>query len=154
MNAVANGAMYNESNGKNGYGGIWAPWAPGSIGAMVLGFVVFWPVGLAVLSYNVWGTWWSSDNNSGWSGRGKRSGGRKGPHKKWGKHTSGNSAFDAYKTETLKRLEEEEASFKTFIDELRQAKDREEFDRFMKDRTSVVTNDESEPSAENKPSGY
>ena len=61
MNAVANGAMASGAGEKSGYSGIWAPWAPGAIGAMVLGFVVFWPVGLVVLSYNLWGAWWSSE---------------------------------------------------------------------------------------------
>jgi predicted CopG family antitoxin len=155
MNAVANGAMSYEGKRKDGYGGIWAPWAPGAIGAMVLGFVVFWPVGLAVLSYNVWGTWWSSESRENWSHRGKRFGGGRGPGKKWGKHHgSGNSAFDAYKTETLKRLEEEEKAFREFIEELRAAKDREEFDRFMSNRSGVVNeqtqNDQNQGSTPNQ----
>lgn len=29
-------------------------WTPLSVGAMVLGFVVFWPLGLAALAYNIW----------------------------------------------------------------------------------------------------
>lgn len=29
-------------------------WTPLSVGLMVLGFVVFWPIGLAVLAYNIW----------------------------------------------------------------------------------------------------
>lgn len=29
-------------------------WTPLSVGAMVLGFVVYWPLGLAVLAYNIW----------------------------------------------------------------------------------------------------
>jgi len=149
MNAVANGAMAYEGNSKSGYEGIWAPWAPGAIGAMVLGFVVFWPVGLAVLSYNLWGTWWSSDGK-GWSGRGKRKcGSGRGPGKKWGRHsTSGNSAFDAYKTETIKRLEEEEKAFRGYIEELRAAKDRDEFDRFMNSRSGVVNNEQTQNTGE------
>ncbi len=48
--------------------------------------------------------------------------------------TSGNAAFDEYRNETLKRLEEEQKEFKGFLDQLRVAKDRAEFDAFMNDR--------------------
>ena len=48
--------------------------------------------------------------------------------------TSGNHAFDEYRTETLRRLEEEEREFREFLDRLRQAKDKAEFDQFMADR--------------------
>jgi hypothetical protein len=48
--------------------------------------------------------------------------------------TSGNAAFDEYRNETLKRLEEEQREFKGFLDQLRVAKDRAEFDAFMNDR--------------------
>lgn len=131
MNAVANGAMASGAGSKSGYRGIWAPWAPGAIGAMVLGFIVFWPIGLAILSYNLWGTWWNSDGR-GWKSAGKRWGG---PRKAWDQAgNSGNSAFDAYKDETIKRLEQEEKDFRTYIEELRAAKDRDEFDRFMNSR--------------------
>ena len=45
--------------------------------------------------------------------------------------SSGNRAFDEYRDETLRRLEEEEREFKEFLDRLRQAKDKAEFDQFM-----------------------
>ena len=48
--------------------------------------------------------------------------------------TSGNSAFDAYKTDTLRRLEEEQAEFEAFLQRLRESKDKAEFDQFMEDR--------------------
>lgn len=48
--------------------------------------------------------------------------------------SSGNSAFDAYKAETLRRLEEEQGSFEAFLERLRAAKDKSEFDQFMEDR--------------------
>jgi hypothetical protein len=44
---------------------------------------------------------------------------------------SGNRAFDEYREETLRRLEEEEREFKEFLDRLRRAKDKAEFDQFM-----------------------
>jgi hypothetical protein len=48
--------------------------------------------------------------------------------------SSGNSAFDDYRTETLKRLEDEQREFKDFLERLRFAKDRSEFDQFMSSR--------------------
>jgi hypothetical protein len=47
---------------------------------------------------------------------------------------SGNAAFDAYRTATLRRLEEEQESFLVFLQRLRDAKDKSEFDAFMADR--------------------
>lgn len=47
---------------------------------------------------------------------------------------SGNRAFDEYRSETLKRLEEEAQEFKSFLERLRLAKDKAEFDQFMTDR--------------------
>jgi hypothetical protein len=48
--------------------------------------------------------------------------------------TSGNRAFDDYRSETLKRLEEEQKEFKDFLARLRFARDRSEFDQFMAER--------------------
>lgn len=48
--------------------------------------------------------------------------------------SSGNSAFDAYKSETLRRLEEEQGNFEAFLQRLRESKDKAEFDDFMDDR--------------------
>lgn len=47
---------------------------------------------------------------------------------------SGNSAFDAYKEETLRRLQDEQESFEAFLERLRAAKDKSEFDQFMDER--------------------
>ncbi len=49
----------------------------------------------------------------------------------FGSSSSGNHAFDDYRQETLKRLEEEQREFKEFLERLRFAKDRAEFDQFM-----------------------
>jgi hypothetical protein len=49
----------------------------------------------------------------------------------FGPATSGNRAFDDYRSETLKRLEEEQSEFKDFLARLRFARDRSEFDQFM-----------------------
>ena len=53
-----------------------------------------------------------------------------------GSSTSGNRAFDDYRSETLKRLEDEQREFKEFLERLRFAKDRDEFDQFMAERRS------------------
>ncbi len=48
--------------------------------------------------------------------------------------SSGNRAFDEYRTETLRRLEEEQDEFMQFLDRLRMAKDKAEFDEFLSER--------------------
>jgi len=53
----------------------------------------------------------------------------------WGyQRSSGNRAFDEYRTETLRRLEDEQREFRDFLERLRQAKDKAEFDQFMAER--------------------
>jgi hypothetical protein len=52
----------------------------------------------------------------------------------FGASSSGNHAFDEYRSETLKRLEDEQREFKEFLERLRFAKDRAEFDQFMAGR--------------------
>jgi len=54
--------------------------------------------------------------------------------------TSGNSAFDAYREETLKRLEEEQKAFGDFMERLKRARDQEEFERFMAERRADKPN--------------
>ena len=51
-----------------------------------------------------------------------------------GPPSSGNRAFDDYRAETLRRLEEEQREFRDFLERLRMAKDKAEFDQFMADR--------------------
>ena len=52
----------------------------------------------------------------------------------WQPPSSGNRAFDEYRMETLRRLEEEQREFHDFLSRLRMAKDKAEFDQFMADR--------------------
>jgi len=93
---------------------------PAWIGAMVLGFILFWPLGLALLFYMIW----RKDMFKTC---------KKSRHVHMGGST-GNSAFDAYKAYTLKRLEDEQRAFEGFLGRLREAKDKTEFDAFMKER--------------------
>ena len=53
-----------------------------------------------------------------------------------GMQSSGNAAFDEYRAETIKRLEDEQKEFVEYLEKLRQAKDKQEFDQFMADRRS------------------
>lgn len=107
---------------------------PAWIGLLVIAFILFWPAGLALLAYLVWSGrlgQWSRDMQGsprGWGrwhcgGAGRRHG-----------RPSGNSAFDEYREETLRRLEEEQKEFQDFLDQLRRARDKAEFDQFMAER--------------------
>jgi hypothetical protein len=128
---------------------------PAWIALMIAGFVVWWPIGLVTLGFLIgsgrimgcwtqrrhdrwqrrmqegmermqqaasgWGAWGSergSARGSGWCGTGRQS-------------SSGNAAFDEYRSETLRRLEDEQRDFLEFLNRLRQAKDKAEFDQFM-----------------------
>ncbi|WP_116133753.1 DUF2852 domain-containing protein [Tropicimonas sp. IMCC34043] len=100
------------------------------IAAMILGFIIFWPIGLAFLAYMIW-------SKRMFRGTCQHRG--RGRHRDFhamhaAMRPSGNSAFDAYKTETLQRLEQEQEAFESFLQRLREAKDKNEFDQFMADR--------------------
>lgn len=51
---------------------------------------------------------------------------------------SGNASFDAYRSDTLQRLEEEQDNFSDFLDRLRDARDQREFDGFMDSRAAAA----------------
>src|SRR5690606_21824827 len=119
-------------------------WGPLTIALMVLGFVIWWPLGLAMLAYIIWG-----ENFGGSAEKAERfinrqkdwARGRCGPGRHGFRHSSGNAACDDYRAEQLRRLEEERkrldeevAEFHDYMRNLRMARDREEFDRFMRDR--------------------
>lgn len=108
--------------------------------AMVLGFVFVWPVGLALLGYMIWSNRMFTSSASCGNRRSRH--GRH--HRAWDDHPrvstpSGNSAFDAYKSETLRRLETEQEAFEAFLQRLRDAKDKSEFDTFMEDRARAAS---------------
>ena len=102
------------------------------IALMLLGFVLFWPLGLVILIYLIWsgkmrcciGTLARkrSDALGRWSI----------PHSE--PRSTGNMAFDEYREATLIRLEEERKEFAKFLERLRHAKDKDEFDKFMAER--------------------
>ena len=107
---------------------------PAWIALMVLSFILFWPLGLAMLAFLI-----GSGRMACWKHRGHWHRGHESFHDaagRWfaGDRPSGNRAFDAYRAETLKRLEEEQREFKAFVDRLRFAKDKAEFDEFLAER--------------------
>ncbi len=106
------------------------------IAAMVLGFIFVWPVGLALVIYMTYANKWSKSMFKGKFCASRREGGM-GRHAAW--RSSGNSAFDAYKADTLRRLEDEQGAFESFLQRLRDAKDKQEFDSFMEDRAKGAT---------------
>ena len=111
---------------------------PAWITVMILAFVLFWPAGLAILAYLIWSGRMGCGNHGGpgrWfcglGGHTERNGRAS---RRRQAQDSGNSAFDEYRAETLRRLEDEQAEFEAFLERLRQAKDKAEFEQFMADR--------------------
>ncbi|MCF6231848.1 MAG: DUF2852 domain-containing protein [Rhodobacteraceae bacterium] len=102
------------------------------IAAMVLGFVFLWPVGLALLFYMIWSK--RMFNSSCRSRRAQMK-----IHLRAATSRTGNSAFDAYKSDTLDRLEREQRDFEAFLARLRDSKDKVEFDAFMNDRAKAAS---------------
>ena len=144
-------SLTRQNDGSNGRG-YWhgEPWKPVEILVMVLGFRVFWPIGLAVVGWKFWqkksgypgdiisfgrekwGNWanWTRGSDR-WGFSVKTASG-------FGMGSTGNRAFDEWRATELARLEEErqklvaaEREFAEFMENLRHARDREEFERFM-----------------------
>ena len=104
--------------------------------------LIAWPLGLATFAYlagtcrlHAWrdgrgrmpGTWFNLGVGSPSAMQGS------GAH--WSSMPpSGNQAFDAYRADAISRLEEEQREFHSFLERLRQARDKAEFDAFMADR--------------------
>jgi len=115
---------------------------PFTIVLMVILFMVAWPLGLLMLAYLLWGDRLSFDGTATTGAkRSARSAGCFGWNASARTQPSGNVAFDEYRRSELKRLEEERrrldeerAEFETYVQNLRRAKDQEEFDRFMSAR--------------------
>lgn len=134
---------------------------------MILGFIWWWPVGLIILAVLIakgrFGFWhrpmfagsgpmgcWNHHGMNRWEDKMERMQQKMDRVRSkmdnlrsrgdwWGPASSGNKAFDDYRAETLKRLEDEQREFKEFLERLRFAKDRSEFDQFMSERRSRPT---------------
>jgi hypothetical protein len=107
---------------------------PGPVwcGLVLIGFLVWWPLGLAVVAAALWsGTMGCCGMNFGL----RNEPADRLPRQSWWQQpTSGNQTFDEYRAETLRRLEEEERDFHDFLARLRMAQDKAEFDQFMAER--------------------
>jgi hypothetical protein len=112
---------------------------PAWIAFMVLGFIFYWPIGLAILAYLIWSRrmgCWTHHRDRGTSNDGFQRF-NEAADRWWGPRrypSSGNRAFDEYRAETLRRLEDEQRDFLAFLERLRQARDKAEFDQFMAER--------------------
>ena len=109
---------------------------PAWIVLMILGFWAWWPLGLAILAFTIGSGrmgCWNHHGMNRWQDKMDRMCSKV---DWWGTTppSSGNRAFDEYRTDTLRRLEEEQREFKEFLQRLRFAKDRAEFDQFMAER--------------------
>ena len=161
-------ASWRDHNGEGSWSAqSWGPawgghpfWGPHFIPkpvlivATILGFMLWWPIGLVLLmvtlfrrhmfcGYRRWGGWQSTGPGNAGPGAGWKSwfGGEPpstGP-------SSGNRAFDEYRAETLRRLEEEQKEFSEFLERLRFAKDKSEFDQFMNERRNRPSGTPPEP---------
>ncbi|HEX2099183.1 MAG TPA: DUF2852 domain-containing protein [Candidatus Synoicihabitans sp.] len=143
MNHTATASRFCSTRGR---------WSALNIVLMIIGFAVFWPLGLAMLAWIVWGdeigrrTSELKDQFRSFSDRAASF--RPGAASHTWRSDTGNVAFDEYRERELKRIEEERrkldemrGEFESFLKELRRVKDQEEFDRFMnnyRNRTSAA----------------
>ena len=136
------------------------PWHPGWIVVTVLGFIIWWPIGLALLFFTLGSrrmSCWSHNGHDRWQNkmermqykmermRDKMERRGRGFGFGFGPPSSGNRAFDEYRMETLRRLEEEQQEFKDFLSRLRHAKDKEDCDAFMAQHRSRPQGPTEEP---------
>lgn len=111
-------------------------WHPLELASMIVGFVIFWPVGLAILAWKKW----TGAKAGGAAGQATAAAAR--PFV--GPGDTGNSAFEDYKRAELERLEAErrglyeaQEQFGAHLDRLKRARDRAEFDQFMAERSAA-----------------
>ena len=120
---------------------------PAWVALAILGFMVWWPVGLATLAFMIGSGRMSKGGSvSRWYGVADQMR----PAGTWWQpsRSSGNRAFDEYREETLRRLEGEQREFRDFLARLRMAKDKAEFDQFMAERTRTgPSSSPSDPSS-------
>lgn len=130
---------------------------PAWIALMVLAFIFWWPLGLVILAFMLGSGrmgCWSHHSMDRWQNKVQRMQDKVdnmrermcGGYGRWGgASSSGNRAFDEYRAETLRRLEEEQREFRDFLGRLRMAKDKAEFDQFMAERRNRPPSPEPQP---------
>jgi hypothetical protein len=118
-------------------------WTPATIALMVVGFMVYWPLGLAMIGYILWGDRLESFRHDVGRSTDRFFGGlkRSGVANPFATPRTGNVAFDDWREKELARLDAERQTlmqaseeFEAYARELRRAKDSEEFERFMASR--------------------
>jgi hypothetical protein len=115
---------------------------PAWLALTILGFIFWWPLGLVSLAFLIGSGrmgCWKHGRRGEWQGGGMERGMERMQRamQRWGggePPSSGNRAFDEYRTETLRRLEQEQREFLDFLERLRLAKDKAEFDQFLASR--------------------
>jgi hypothetical protein len=133
---------------------------PAWIALTIVSFILCWPLGLLLLGFLIGSGrmgCWANHSGRPWQDRMDRMqqrmqhkmdrmqermqgraarwcGPRYAESSRYSESTSGNRAFDEYRSDTLRRLEEEQQEFMNFLDRLRHAKDKAEFDQFMAER--------------------
>lgn len=146
---------YEESNHSKRMGNtlIRPAWTPVTIAMMIIGFMIFWPLGLAMIAYILWGDrldeFKAGVNEKtdrfakGWS---RDCGSFRKNHAR-----SGNVAFDEWRDAEIERLAEERrnlekmrAEFEEHIYELRRTKDKTEFEAFMESYKRHTEDDKSD----------
>lgn len=132
------------------------PWSLVEIGAVIGGFVVFWPLGLLALFLKLKrGEIWNGASTMGpnqahwqsWQNWRSEASSFTAPWKRgvWNSDAAptGNRAFDEYRKAAFekleaerRKLEAERREFDGFLEKLRKAKDEDDFQRFMAERNA------------------
>lgn len=123
---------------------------PAWIVVMIVGFIIFWPIGLAILAYLLWSGrmgCWRQGRSDRWHEKTmeRARSAREAWRRSRRSSASGNWAFDEYREETLQRLEEEQREFQAYLERLRHAKDKSEFDQFMAERNGATSGGSATP---------
>jgi hypothetical protein len=127
---------------------LWWPLGLAFLALFFFGHWILWPLGFLALAFIIGSGrmgCWNHHGMNRWENKMQRMqdkmdrvrtrmDGMRGGDWWGGPPSSGNRAFDDYRAETLKRLEEEQREFRNFLDRLRFAKDKTEFDQFMAER--------------------
>lgn len=116
-------------------------WTPATIAMMVVGFMIFWPLGLAMIAYIIWGERLDNFKREANEKTDQVFSAFKTNTMGGAMNRTGNVAFDDWREAELERLNEERKKldemrdeFDSHMRELRRARDEEEFNRFMDER--------------------
>ncbi len=130
-------------------------WTPLNVAIMIFFFVTgLWILGLAMIAYMIYGQQMGLNfANWGAYGKGGRCGSRRWRHEsRTTAAPTGNAAFDEWRQAEIDKLEEERRKldearrdFEAYLEELKQAKDREEFEAFKARWSANHGSDEQGP---------